>query len=120
MCGRANWVTSLEVVSVSLLAITAPPLFGFTVFFCVMHSARHAVRTRAYAADMRWADMLKKAMAPMVVCALAGVALWPTVMGLTFETAVVRMVFVALAALTVPHMVLIERVRLAGWRSTEP
>jgi len=120
MCGRANWVTSLEVVSVSLLAITAPPLFGFTVFFCVMHSARHAVRTRAYAADMRWADMLKKAMAPMVVCALAGVALWPTVMGLTFETAVVRMVFVALAALTVPHMVLIERVRLAGWRSTKP
>lgn len=117
--GRINWVTSLEVVSVSLLAIAAPPLFSFAIFFCVMHSARHAMRTRAYAADMMWIDLLKKAIAPLVACALAAVALWPTVMSLTFETAVVRILFVALAALTVPHMVLIERVRLAGWRSHE-
>ena len=111
---RASWVTSLEVVSVGLLALVAPPLLGFTVFFCLMHSARHALRTRAYAAGMEWADLLKKAIAPMVACALAGVALWPVLAGLTFETAVVRVLFVALAALTVPHMVLLERVRLAG------
>lgn len=117
---RVNWVTSLEVLSVSLLAVVAPPLLGFTVFFCLMHSARHALRTRAYAADMGWVALLKKAIAPMGACALAGVALWPALTGLTFETAVVRILFVALAALTVPHMVLIERVRLAGWKSSKP
>ena len=57
-------------------------------------------------------------MAPMVVCALAAVALWPSMKGLTLDTAIVRILFVALAALTVPHMVLIERVRLAGWQSS--
>lgn len=117
---RVNRVTSLEVVSVSLLAIVAPPLLSFTVFFCVMHSARHAFRTQAFAADMKWLDLLKKALAPMGACALAGVALWPTLTNLTFETAVVRILFVSLAALTVPHMVLIERVRLAGWQRARP
>lgn len=117
---RVNRVTSLEVVSVGLLAIVAPPLLGFTVFFCVMHSARHALRTRAYAPDMGWAGLLKKAAAPMAACALAGVALWPALTGLTFETAVVRILFVALAALTVPHMVLLEQVRLAGWQRSQP
>ena len=113
---RTNWLTNLEVVSVSLLATAAPPLIGFTVFFCVMHSARHAVRTRAYAADLLWLDLLKKAVAPMVACALAIAVLWPTLTGLTFDVAVIRILFVGLAALTVPHMVLIERIRLAGWR----
>lgn len=117
---RLNWVTSLEVFSVSLLATAAPPLLSFTVFFCAMHSARHALRTRAFATDMAWMDLLKKAAAPMVVCALAGWLLWPTLMGLPFDTAVVRILFVSLAALTVPHMVLIERVRLGGWRGSEP
>ena len=114
---RTHWLTRLEVVSVSLLAMAAPPLFGFAVFFCLMHSARHALRTRAYAAELAWADVLKKAIAPMAVCALAAAALWPTLKGLTLDTAIVRILFVALAALTVPHMVLIERVRLSGWKN---
>ena len=114
---RSHWLTRLEVVSVSLLAMAAPPLFGFAVFFCLMHSARHALRTRAYAAELAWVELLKKAIAPMVTCALAAAALWPTLKGLTLDTAIVRILFVALAALTVPHMVLIERVRLSGWQN---
>lgn len=115
---RINWVTNLEVVSVSLLAIAAPPLLGFTVFFCVMHSARHALRTRAYAADVSWVDMLKKAFPPMAFCVLAGAAFWPGLGGATFDASAIRILFVGLAALTVPHMVLIERVRMAGWGSS--
>ena len=114
---RTHWLTLLEVLSVSLLAMAAPPLFGFAVFFCLMHSARHALRTRAYAAELVWADVLRKAIAPMVACALAGIALWPSMKGLTPDIAIVRILFVALAALTVPHMVLIERVRLSGWQN---
>ena len=92
-------------------------LVSFAVFFCLMHSARHALRTRAYAAELAWVELLKKAIAPMVVCALAAAVLWPSMKGLTLDTAIVRILFVALAALTVPHMVLIERVRLSGWQN---
>lgn len=115
---RRNWVTGLEVMSVSLLALAAPPLLSFTVFFCVMHSARHALRTRAFAPDLAWSDLFKKAIAPMAVCALGGWLLWPALKDMPVDTAVVRVLFVALAALTVPHMVLIERVRWAGWRGS--
>ena len=113
---REQWSTTLEVVAVGLLATAAPPLIGFTVFFCLMHSARHAIRTRAYAADLRWIDLIKKAAAPMLACLLAGFALWPSLRGLNLDAAVIRTLFVGLAALTVPHMVLIERVRFSGWR----
>lgn len=113
---RERWATTLEVVAVGLLAISAPPLLGFTLFFCLMHSARHAIRTRTYAAELSWSDLLKKAVVPMTACLLAGVALWPSLRGLSFDAAIVRTLFVGLAALTVPHMVLIERVRLAGWQ----
>jgi beta-carotene 15,15'-dioxygenase len=112
---RANWMTSLEVVAVSVLAMAAPPLVGFTVFFCGMHSARHAIRTQAFAADLSWVDLLKKAAAPTAVCAATGLALWPSLGALTFDAAIVRVLFVGLAALTVPHMVLIERVRFTDW-----
>ena len=80
-----------------------------------MHSARHAVRTQAYAAELAWLDLLKQALIPMVICALATAALWPAMNTLTVDAAVIQILFVGLAALTVPHMVLIERVRLAGW-----
>ena len=114
---REHWSTTLEVASVGLLATAAPPLVGFTVFFCLMHSARHAIRTRTYASDLRWIDLIKKAAAPMLACLLASVALWPMLQGLSVDAAVIRILFVGLAALTVPHMVLIERVRLSGWQT---
>ena len=116
---RQRWATSLEVVSVALLATAAPPLVGFTVFFCLMHSARHTIRTHRYAAVLSWRDLLKKASAPMVACLVAGAALWPRLSGLDFDAAVIQMLFVGLAALTVPHMVLIERIRLGGWQSDD-
>ena len=117
---RRHWVTGVEVTCVSLLAMVAPPLLSFTVFFCAMHSARHVIRSRAFAADLAWRDLLKKAGAPMGVCVLAGVLLWPMIKDLPLDTAVVKILFVALAALTVPHMVLIERVRWGGWAGTKP
>lgn len=111
---RRDWLTALEMTSVSLLAIAVPPLLAFTVFFCVMHSARHALRARQYAAFSASRLLLTSA-APMAAV-LAGTALgWYFFKDLSIDEHIVQLVFVGLAALTAPHMLLVERVRYSGW-----
>jgi Brp/Blh family beta-carotene 15,15'-monooxygenase len=111
----ADWLTGLEIAAVGLLSIFAPPLLAFTVFFCGMHSARHILRTFNYSKRLGPGRLIAASVGPMLaVVALSGAAfLW--LRGLPVEIRLMQLVFVGLAALTAPHMALIERVRFAGW-----
>ena len=117
---RAQRSTSVEVMSAALLATVAPPLLSFTVFFCAMHSARHALRTRNYAGGMSFVGLVKKSIPPMAACVAVGAGIWFGFDSMAFEVEIIRILFVALAALTLPHMVLIESVRLSGGFSAMP
>ena len=110
---RHDLLTSVEVIAMALLMVVATPLIGFTVFFCAMHSARHAVRTQKFAGEMSFWWTAKKALPPMLVFSLIVALSWNTVIAIPFDAAIVRLIFVSLAALTVPHMWLIERFRFA-------
>jgi hypothetical protein len=46
---------------------------------------------------------------------MASAVAWHLLKDTTLDARVLQIVFVGLAALTVPHMVLVERVRLSGW-----
>ena len=109
--------TALEMIAVGALAVCAPPLVGFTVYFCAMHSARHILRTLDWAGRPgRWLVAASGALPTLGAVALAGAG-WAWFSRAPFEAGLVQAVFVGLAALTVPHMALVERVRLAGWRA---
>ena len=105
-----------ELLAVSLLAVSAPPLIGFTVFFCGMHSARHAIRTYHYAHQTSLRLLISAAAGPMLLILLAAGTGWVFLDHTSPSRGVAQFLFVGLAALTVPHMVLVERVRLSGWR----
>jgi len=106
---------SIELVSVTALLSFAPPLIGFTIFFCCMHSARHVLRTREYSSAGTLVHLLRVAAWPMSITA-AGVAIvWWLSDGKPLDTRLAQLLFVGLAALTVPHMMVVERVRFAGW-----
>ncbi len=101
--------------AVGLLALLAPPLLAFTVFFCGMHGARHILRTVKYSGRPFRALLAARALAPTLgfLCVLA-VAFYE-LRHLTWEARLIQLVFVALAALTVPHMMLVEQIRFSGW-----
>lgn len=101
----------LEMLAVAVLAVLAPPLVAFTIFFCGMHGARHVLRTLAYAGPGAVHGALRSAALPLLGAAvLFAAALWCW-RDVVLEERLVRLIFIGLAALTVPHMALIERVR---------
>jgi Brp/Blh family beta-carotene 15,15'-monooxygenase len=113
---RRDRLTALEFAAVGILAFVAPPLLAFTLFFCGMHGARHILRSFSYSGRDSWRLVSLAASLPMLGVGLASAGAWHVLKDTPLDARVVQIVFVGLAALTVPHMALVERVRLAGWR----
>ncbi len=108
-------LTAFEFAAVGILALVAPPLLAFTLFFCGMHGARHILRAFRYSGRDSWRFLGWVALLPMMGVALASAVAWYFLKDTPLDARLLQIVFVGLAALTVPHMVLVERVRLMGW-----
>jgi Brp/Blh family beta-carotene 15,15'-monooxygenase len=104
-----------ELGAIMLLALWVPPLLAFTLFFCGMHSARHILRTARFAQNTSLRFLWGAALLPMVGVGLLTVAAWVWMPDQTLSARLVQIIFVGLAALTVPHMALVEPVRVRGW-----
>ena len=59
--------------------------------------------------------LLAASLAPMVGVLIIAAAAWHSLRGLPLDARIIQIVFVGLAALTLPHIVLVDRVRLSGW-----
>jgi Brp/Blh family beta-carotene 15,15'-monooxygenase len=105
-----EWLVGLEILALALLSTLAPPLVTFTVYFCGMHSLRHILRTKDYT-KMSFIRLGLISLAPMAGVILIAVLAWLYLPQLSDYERLLRFIFVGLAALTVPHMLLIDRVR---------
>jgi len=112
---RKSALRGAELFAVGLLAILAPPLIAFTIFFCGMHSARHILRTADYARVKEPYILAAAGLLPMAGVFAALTVAWFFMSDIQIDQSVIQIVFVGLAALTVPHMALVERVRFSGW-----
>jgi len=99
---------ALEMSAVLLLAVFATPLVFFVTYWCGLHSLRHVIalqrelKPRSIAALGR----LSFPYAPItIIGVLMGALFWPH---LDLGQAVLAVLFVSLAALTVPHMMLVD------------
>ncbi len=113
---RHDWLTSLEIFAASSLALVLSPLLGFTIFFCGMHSARHIVRSQGYA-NVSISALAKVSVLPLISLATIVALSWKVLPESPLDERLIQFVFVGLAALTVPHMMLVERIRFSGWRN---
>lgn len=85
-----DWLTALEMGAVAVLAVLAPPLISFTVFFCAMHSARHILRTIDYSGRTSPGLILRATLLPMVGVFVASAASWRFLAGTTINGAIIH------------------------------
>ena len=117
-CFKTNSYTSLEMISVSLLALLASPLVAFTIYFCGMHSARHLLRSDIYLSSSTKKLKLAALTLPTFSVLIAAVFCWPLSQNQAFDTKLIQLLFVTLAALTLPHMLLLYLSGFTTWIKT--
>ena len=109
---RRRPTDALEILLAATLAIVAPPLVFFVLYFCALHSARHLRHGFAEERGGGWTAALIMVVYTVVPIVAVGVL---TAMfagdfapgGALAGDWIIRLVFIGLAALTVPHMVVI-------------
>jgi len=110
---KKNWRVSFEIFSVSLLALVAQPLIAFTIYFCGMHSLRHMLRTQQYV-NLPVSRLLLSCLFPMLGVSIFVALGWLYLPVSSYDSRILQFVFVTLAALTVPHMLLVDRARYSS------
>jgi Brp/Blh family beta-carotene 15,15'-monooxygenase len=111
---RRERQAALEVAATAVVCVVAPPLEAFTVFFCGMHSARHILLSvlpsdRSSGATCRSIqEAVLSAVLPMFGTLVLVVAYWGIARGALPGTRLFETIFVILAALTVPHVLLVD------------
>lgn len=111
--GRRSHLAELAGIWVG--AVMLPPLLYFVAYFCLLHSVRHFTQTLAALPDRRRAWRMAG-----LVSAVAGAGAGAAFVALQWtgsvapETSLLQALFISLAALTVPHMLLVDRFRRHG------
>ena len=103
-----RWRDGLELAVILIGALALQPLIFFVCYFCLLHSPRHLFET-SREVGLRGVGALITAVAPTVGATLVFAALlWRFLPAEHFTSHVLQIVFIGLAALTVPHMLLTE------------
>jgi Brp/Blh family beta-carotene 15,15'-monooxygenase len=101
---RLRDIVELGVILVS--AWVLPPLVFFLCYFCFLHSPRHLMKT-AHEVGLRSPVQILAAVLPMVAATLVLAAiLWRFLPANQSSSRILEIIFIGLAALTVPHMLL--------------
>ncbi|MEO1282791.1 MAG: Brp/Blh family beta-carotene 15,15'-dioxygenase [Pseudomonadota bacterium] len=107
ICMHRPWA-AIEIVVVLGLAWVTPPMLFFLVYFCGLHSVRHMIETQRLIGARSVRRFL------LAACPYAPLAIGGTLVGaLSLSTlppgpAILGAIFMALGALTVPHIIVID------------
>jgi Brp/Blh family beta-carotene 15,15'-monooxygenase len=99
----------VEILIITALLAALPPLVGFALYFCIIHTSRHMRRIwhilTAAAAPKR---LIMQAAGYTIASWLFGGSAFLWLNESTLETELIQIIFIGLAALTVPHMILVD------------
>lgn len=112
---KTSRLAACEWAALAALAVVAPPLVAFSAYFCAMHSPRHILKTLAGLPATEIRQALALALWPTLAVLVAAGVLGGLTRSTPVEAGVMQIVFVGLAALTLPHMLLLEHARRTTW-----
>ena len=100
----------IELILLLLAFVVFPPLIGFALYFCCIHSLRHFLTLwRFIQKNFRNNNFYFQAIYYTVFSwIMGGIVFWLCTEQMSDEIALLRVIFIGLAALTVPHMVLVD------------
>ena len=99
-----------EIAGLTLIFAILPPLVGFSIYFCLIHSMRHFATMRAMLADtISKLQITRTTVLFSAMCWAVGlIVLAQQSSNVGVEPALLQVIFIGLAALTVPHMMLVD------------
>ena len=102
--------TVFELLLLGFVYAIAPPLLGFAIYFCCIHSARHFKNIYASIKHTVSSSNIKNQaiLFTTISWIAAAIAFWLFADFADPGPTVMRITFIGLAALTVPHMLLID------------
>jgi Brp/Blh family beta-carotene 15,15'-monooxygenase len=100
----------IELISLLLIFSILPPLIGFAFYFCCIHSLRHLlVLWRTLQTVLQRNNVYLQAFIYTITSwIVGGIVFWWCTNQMLVEAALIRVIFIGLAALTVPHMLLVD------------
>lgn len=100
----------LEILALILIFALAPPLLGFAIYFCGIHSVRHFKHMgQRLKSTIENIQITRTTVVFSLVTWAAGlIALMYQSSSVGIEPALLQVIFIGLAALTVPHMLLVD------------
>ena len=108
ICGIGCLIVAAEIAVLVILSLASPPLSFFLIYFCGLHSIRH---TLAVAEDLNvrsFPELIKQSL-PYAPLAIIGTILGATITAvIDVPMELLGVVFIVLAALTAPHMLLVD------------
>ena len=108
--GQERTAFGLEIGALSLLFMAVPPLVGFAVYFCFVHSLRHfsSMRSLLRSTVSSFRITQTTVVFSLLTWAVGLMVLMHQSTSIGVEPALLKVVFIGLAALTVPHMLLVD------------
>ena len=112
-----QWRVVSELVLVAAALLLLPPLLAFAFYFCVVHSTRHFLSVAQEGlgrAELKstLAFLVRKAAPATIGALILAVAAWATITvfnpGSDLLVEAIRVMFWALAALTLPHALIVK------------
>lgn len=99
----------IELIVIALILVLLPPLLGFAVYFCFVHTGRHMMHIwKKLQIAMNSRVIFIQAIGLTAASWLLGLGAFYFLDSGDFDADILRVVFIGLAALTVPHMILVD------------